>query len=53
MTGPYRMTGPKPDEDVELIPGDPAFPGDQERRQPSPEDDPDDDDSDEIEDGKG
>lgn len=29
------MTGPKPDEDVELVPGDPAIPGDQ----PEPEDD--------------
>jgi hypothetical protein len=53
MTGPYRMSQPKPDEDVELVPGDPALPGDQPvPRQPSPEDDPVDDEDPEDVDGK-
>lgn len=53
MTGPYRMSHPKPNDDVEPVPGDPAVPEAQPvPRQPSPEDDPVDDEDPEGEDGK-
>jgi hypothetical protein len=42
MTGPYRATGPNPDEpQVEIQPeGDPALPQEQPVPDPGPEDDP-------------
>lgn len=51
------MSQPKPNEDVELIPGDPAIPDAQpEPRQPSPDDDPAEEDGenddDAVDDGK-
>lgn len=46
MTGPYRMSHPKPNDDAEPVPGDQSLP-EAVPRQPSPEDDPIDDGEDE------
>ena len=49
MTGPYRATGPNPDEpEIEIQPeGDPALPQDEPVVEPGPEEEPVEDDADE------
>lgn len=51
MTGPYRATGPNPnDPDIELEPGDPALPDPQ--PEPAPEVEPEDEEPEEDPEGE-